>query len=436
MDNSCCSKLYSLKPIGIGTPFAESILFYFIRLAREHCVSPMVLFEEQVRPLIFEGETKLGYRGFDFRCLVGAGELSRRVVSAVESLTMRTDLSSLTIQTLEGAIAYNGSSRLKRVWCPDCLNEHREGQAVTEQLAWSISAVNACTKHSRYLVARCPVCCNELPVFRSGMRPGYCTRCSAWLGKEGSSTGDDLAPDVQSLEIELHIARYMGEIIAEGIPRTVSPRDCFRKNVKVIVAGLSGNNIADAASELGIPKSVLWGWHEGHNIPRLRQLLAFCYTISIPLLQLLTENLDPECVCNIEIRKTFRREKKIRAKPIDYEKLEGSIIELMNNSEVPLSADEVATRLGINKRMLYRNLHERNKQINDTYQNYKEQQKSQAFQEELNRVGLLTQQLHTMGITPTRRILEKSFPSTFAYRKRKAALKVWRAKRKELGIDT
>src|SRR5688572_20379032 len=39
------SKLYRLEPIGVGTPYVESLSSYFRRLADAHCVSPCIFFK-------------------------------------------------------------------------------------------------------------------------------------------------------------------------------------------------------------------------------------------------------------------------------------------------------------------------------------------------------------------------------------------------------
>ncbi len=46
------SRLYSLEPIGVGTPLTESISSYLTRLAQEHCVTPKKLIMGEIAPLI------------------------------------------------------------------------------------------------------------------------------------------------------------------------------------------------------------------------------------------------------------------------------------------------------------------------------------------------------------------------------------------------
>jgi hypothetical protein len=46
------SRLYHLEPIGIGTPYVESLTGYVQRLAHEHCVTVRRLTITEIAPLM------------------------------------------------------------------------------------------------------------------------------------------------------------------------------------------------------------------------------------------------------------------------------------------------------------------------------------------------------------------------------------------------
>src|SRR5262249_59893394 len=46
------SRLYSLEPIGIGTPEVESLSSYLNRLAQAHCVTVTMLIAHELLPLV------------------------------------------------------------------------------------------------------------------------------------------------------------------------------------------------------------------------------------------------------------------------------------------------------------------------------------------------------------------------------------------------
>jgi hypothetical protein len=46
------SKLYNLKPIGIGTSYTESLISYLCRLAEEHSVTVGTLINKEIIPIL------------------------------------------------------------------------------------------------------------------------------------------------------------------------------------------------------------------------------------------------------------------------------------------------------------------------------------------------------------------------------------------------
>lgn len=51
------SRLYPLKPIGVGTPLVESLTSYLTRLAYAHCVPVTKLAEVEIAPLLNKSGT-------------------------------------------------------------------------------------------------------------------------------------------------------------------------------------------------------------------------------------------------------------------------------------------------------------------------------------------------------------------------------------------
>ncbi len=44
------SRLFQLEPIGIGTPYVESLTSYIVRLAKAHCLLPRTLITKMIAP--------------------------------------------------------------------------------------------------------------------------------------------------------------------------------------------------------------------------------------------------------------------------------------------------------------------------------------------------------------------------------------------------
>src|SRR5438552_9469840 len=99
------SRLYTLKPVGIGTPFVESLSGYIARLADAHAVSVADLVGRELSPLAsnplvypYSDEGNSDSHGFRARsyAINGLGDVSRTWVEVLQAATLRTDLRFLT----------------------------------------------------------------------------------------------------------------------------------------------------------------------------------------------------------------------------------------------------------------------------------------------------------------------------------------------------
>jgi hypothetical protein len=135
------SRLYALEPIGVGTPFVESLSRYVVRLADAHAVSVGDLVGRELslfaaKPLTsfgrFMRQNRPNSHGFYGRtyALNGFGESSERWIDALERATLRTMLRFLTLSPFNGVFSRQGASRDTRVWCPACYREWRNNGAV------------------------------------------------------------------------------------------------------------------------------------------------------------------------------------------------------------------------------------------------------------------------------------------------------------------
>src|SRR5207302_8900593 len=92
-DLSPCSRLYSLEPIGVGTPLVESLTGYIARLAEAHCVSTGVLYRKEIDALTGKGDIFTcrveGHAGYSTHNINGRGVPAADFVRALESLTSR-----------------------------------------------------------------------------------------------------------------------------------------------------------------------------------------------------------------------------------------------------------------------------------------------------------------------------------------------------------
>ncbi|MGL4882401.1 MAG: TniQ family protein, partial [Waterburya sp.] len=192
------SRLYSLEPIEIGTPFTESLSSYLTRLATEHCVTPKKLIMGEIAPVIM-GEKYLPemliknvsilFGNSDAKPAInGMREMTRSLVDALEQLTLRQDLRYLSCLTWKEVIRERGLFRQNKAWCPQCFEQWRqESKTIYEPLLWSFKDVNYCLQHNCKLCDRCPHCDSFLKAIADFSVLGYCNRCRHWLGKTNYS---------------------------------------------------------------------------------------------------------------------------------------------------------------------------------------------------------------------------------------------------------
>ncbi|PZV08793.1 MAG: hypothetical protein DCF32_03895 [Leptolyngbya sp.] len=198
------SKLFSLKPEGLGTPYCESLASYAMRLAEAHCLDICVLIYRFVHPLIgsewkntrsqrsvYKIDTVVRNNVTPAHVHIGKwldmSKETEATVSALAELTKRKDLHLLTTLPLKGYVKKDSVLRLQRAWCPACYQEQRSlGQPVHDLLIWSFRDVCMCRRHERRLRLSCYWCNSRQPVLRFWSQPGQCGRCGIEFDTENT----------------------------------------------------------------------------------------------------------------------------------------------------------------------------------------------------------------------------------------------------------
>ena len=293
------SRLYHLEPIGIGTPYVESLTGYIARLAESHCIATGMLVLSKIAPLIKKGyvfeQSKDG--GLDkifanqTQSLNGTGTWTVSLIQILESLTLQDNLSFLTMLVWVEVIPQKGMLRPIRAWCPACYNDWRiTEQVLYEPLIWSLNSVTVCSHHHQLLSTQCPHChqTNRTLAWRS--RPGYCSKCDGWLGLSTLTEHE--------LKWQAWVTSNIEDLIAVA-PRLASPpcKEKIAKKFSAYADALTKGNLATFARLLGKGRVVVGNWCQGKNMPQLYTLLQICHCLGVSLSSFLTEessitNLD------------------------------------------------------------------------------------------------------------------------------------------------
>jgi AraC-like DNA-binding protein len=328
-----CSYLYSLPPIGVGTAVVESFTGYITRLAAAHAVETGVLVNAELltRVPCTKGASIGGVPSrmptaffIDAFPLNGIGERARAWVSVLERLTGMRGLDLLTLLPWSKVISCVHLLRTQRAWCPYCYGKPPglADQQVYDRLLWTFQVVTACPVHGCPLDSICPSCTKEQYVFAPRMRPGYCSRCQAWLGRATQTAINDRSESVR-------IAGMAGELLAAS-PRLPGGFDLdrFRENMRTFRRCRQVHAIVERGN--------IRGWTKD-NAPRMDSLVLLSLHQNTSMLDLLTERIvvEPRVISH-PVHAHYR---------VDGPTIEAAL-QAACREDVPPSLAEIAARLG------------------------------------------------------------------------------------------
>lgn len=353
------SSLYQLEPMGMGTPFVESLTGYVQRLAQAHCVVTGMLISTEIAPLFKVGYTcdnRVGGLNPIYgsvrstKALNGTGLMASTQVMALEALTLRNDLRGLTMLTWASVLPSKGLLRSVRAWCPTCYQEWRAaGQVIYEPLIWALDVVRICPRHHRHLLFLCPHCQQQLPLLSWRSVPGYCSKCHRCLGVSTEATIS--SPQVLSefeLKWQLWAVNNIGELVATALALPTLPsKATITKNIFTCVNQLTQGNITAFARLLGMSPSLVREWYVGKSLPQFRSIVAICYHLEISSL---LDFLSVEVAAinsSLTTRLLTKLPNQLRtpSHEFDLEQAQAMLLAALNEPEPPPVA-EVARRLG------------------------------------------------------------------------------------------
>lgn len=99
------SRLFHLEPVGVGTPYEESLSGYATRLSEKHSITLYYQFSIEVAPLINKSGTisrRVSFASFA-KAANGLGVIAADLVEVFEKLTLRQDLRAMISAHREAA---------------------------------------------------------------------------------------------------------------------------------------------------------------------------------------------------------------------------------------------------------------------------------------------------------------------------------------------
>ncbi len=409
------SKLYALEPLGMGTPNVESLTSYMARLAEAHSVSFRTLVKQELLSLL-----KRDYlSNSSFHCLEsfwvetaralnGTGVLAKDWAQSLECLTLRRDLQFLTLLPWATVLTQQRLLRLKRAWCPDCFLEWQAaGQPIYEPLLWNVNAVSVCLRHQRILLEQCPYpdCQATLPVLASYLRPGYCSKCSRWLGI--ADVLSNLSWASEQWHWQIWVAETVGQLLVHNMDLMVTPH--LRNIPDLIIAAreqVAHGNIQNLEKKLQLSHRTVNAWQLGRQTPQLESLLRLCYCCGISLYEVFASQFGVLHLGKLKIRSlpdipnpTGNRRQRI---PMDLVSIRQSLENVLAQEEQPPpSMRTVARRLNHSPRELREHFPELNQAISKRRKDYYKVRREQKILQLKEKIRQATRKIYSQGIYPS-----------------------------------
>ncbi|MCC6615312.1 MAG: TniQ family protein [Anaerolineae bacterium] len=179
------SVLYPLAPVGVGTPFVESLTSYLKRLAQAHHlkVVDLVAFcgtraETDILPSTLQKLSRID----------GMTDSGAAWSALLRDLTCQDEVVCLSMSYWRLLLNPYRILRQCHAWCPLCFTDAVQHETpLYEPLAWRLQAVEVCIRHGHLLVEQCPACGTSFTTLSNWAVVGYCPKCESWLGKPTST---------------------------------------------------------------------------------------------------------------------------------------------------------------------------------------------------------------------------------------------------------
>jgi transposase-like protein len=276
------STLFSLQPIGVGTPHQESLLSFLVRTSHAHAVNPRLL----IREIFPQGEAaiaRLPSAAFfqrEIGTINGLGQYAQIFVSAMERLTGRHDLHGLTMLQWQALFPHNGQGLLARHprWCPACLDQQRREEGESSfPLVWSLEAYQVCETHLVPLECRCSSCGKMQPYIPSFPDLSICAYCRMSLG--------GIRSPVEQTDFKVWVSGAIGDMVARQSIQSIKPkRERFHEFVREQITAHAGGNRTAFCRAVGLNDFGVSGWLNKGARPSFSQFLTVCYgTHTMPM---------------------------------------------------------------------------------------------------------------------------------------------------------
>lgn len=370
------SMFYNIEPIGIGTPYVESLPSYISRLATIHNLSISIFLKFAISPLLkkdyIKNELGKGITKSTERYINENSTVCIDYVNALELLTGRKDILNLTMLNWSGILPKDISSR-HRKWCPECLNQMQlESKIIYEPLIWNLADIEKCDIHKVQLQDKCPDCKRCLPFLHSKYQVGYCQYCNFWLG------GKLVYSKVKLSDEEKFVMLNYEQLIREAPYLTALPnKNFFSLYINKVIYELGFKSKRKFANFLGNNPATISEWVNNKYTPSRKSLINVMSKLNRTLYEAIY-------VSNIKLNVDIEKYNCKKRKNTPKKDIENQLMVEINVSK-PKSLYEIARKSKFSPDTAQRHFPLLCKQIEENYRCYQGNLKIQK-QNEIERV--------------------------------------------------
>ncbi|MCY9764988.1 TniQ family protein [Paenibacillus alvei] len=327
------SNYSSLKPVGVGTPFVESLTSYLTRLAEIHCVN--------VTDIVMEACVNIKWVNEYATYLNDHDSLVEEIVHHLEKNIICRELNPLTL--INWRFVDRGIVRRNKAWCPICFFQWQESnQIMYEPLIWCFKIIDICIIHHTLLETSCPSCNRKLKYFYKGVKVGYCPHCCKSLAKSPISTELPQIPENEKLLKQKYIILNIAELLENNqYLKNNDTKESIQKILDKIIYKHYDNNLAEFARDVQRMPFKIWGWRKGTNKPQLDNIIWLAIILNTSVFSLLKGRDIKKVIIDNTANKLYVKKK---YRPNISEIIKNALEEAMLE-EPPPSLSQIAKRV-------------------------------------------------------------------------------------------
>jgi transcriptional regulator with XRE-family HTH domain len=433
------SRLYSLVPIGVGTPMVECLTSYINRLAWLYRISPRVLVAEEIIPQLSKSyyfqSSPRALSAFCHQEAISVNSFGETAVdwsATIEELTQQAGLQKLTLGEWASGIPFRRLLRVAPVWCPVCYAEWQEKKLpIYQPLIWMLQIVTSCTLHRRRLEEQCNHCQKRQSILPSKAPPGRCTQCGTWLGISVQAA-EELEIDEEELVWQDWVVKTIEELRTGSVASAGNSWERISINLAACL-GAKGE-AAKFSRLMGVSKTLISKWQHFEMTPSFQKVLEICYAINISPLQLMSDPIGMRNAIQAISEHPRRRPAHHRQQVVNREEIREYLQAVLDGQRPCRAMSQIECDLGVGFRTIEGIFPLECSLVSKQYKAQLAQAWRRRIAQMCDEVRRVTQVLHEQGIYPSVKQVETLLSKPNILRKPEY-LAAWHTARSELNLE-